>query len=151
MVRFTTFAAIVLVALVAACRPSEESQARSPRGFALPEGDAQRGQEAFLELRCTTCHLVAGFEDEFPRPTATPMVDVKLGGLAMRQPTDGELVTSIINPSHRIFPGSEEQEKLVSGSESRMANLREVMTVQQLLDLVTFLHDRYETIRSQQP
>jgi hypothetical protein len=77
------------------------------------------------------------------------MVDVKLGGLAMREPTDGELLTSIINPSHRIFPGSEEQEKIVSGSESRMANLREVMTVQQLLDLVTFLHDRYETTRSQ--
>ena len=150
MYRFATFAAIVLVALVAACRPSEESQARSPRGFALPEGNAQKGKEAFVELRCTTCHEVAGLEDEFPRPTATPVVDVKLGGVAMREPTDGELFTSIVNPNHRIYPGSEEKERIMSGSESRMANLREVMTVQQLLDLVTFLHDRYETIRSQQ-
>ena len=149
MYRFTACAAIVLVALVAACRPSEESQARSPRGFALPEGDAHRGKEAFVELRCTTCHLVAGLKDEFTSPPATPMVDVKLGGLAMREPTDGELLTSIVNPNHRIYPGSEEREKIMSGSESRMANLREVMTVQQLLDLVTFLHDRYQTTRSQ--
>lgn len=145
MHRFMTFAAILSVALLAACRPSEESQARSPRGFALPEGDAERGKQAFLDLRCHTCHEVAGLEDELPRPTATPVVDVTLGGLAMREPTDGELVTSIINPTHRIYPGTDETERIVSGTESRMANLNEVMSVQQLLDLVAFLHERYET------
>ena len=85
-----------------------------------------------------------GLEDSLPRPTAVPQVDVKLGGLAMREPTDGELVTSIINPSHRIAPAGE-TERVTSGSGSRMANLNGVMTVQQMIDLVAFLHDRYRT------
>lgn len=116
----------------------------APRGFALPEGDAQQGRVAFEVLKCFTCHEVAGLEDDLPRPTATPVVDVKLGGIAMREPTDGELVTSIANPSHSIYPAGE-KERIVSGEGSRMANLNEVMTVQQLIDLVAFLHERYTT------
>ena len=63
----------------------------------------------------------------------------------MREPTDGELATSIINPSHRLYPAGE-KERIVSGNESQMANLNEVMTVQQLIDIVAFLHERYETL-----
>ena len=114
------------------------------RGFALPEGDVERGQQAFAELRCYTCHEVDGLENELPRPTATPVTGVKLGGLAMREPTDGELLTSIVNPSHRIYPAGEE-ERVTSGDGSRMANLNDVMTAQQMIDLVAFLHDRYRT------
>jgi len=130
------------------CRqPSLESQQRSPRGFVLPDGDAVRGREAFVALRCSSCHEVAGLEDELPRPIATPETGVKLGGLAMRNPADGELVTSIINPSHRLYPAGEE-ERIVSGGGSRMANLNEAMTVQNLIDIVAFLHERYETTQS---
>ena len=149
MYRLTALIALASLVLVAGCRPSEENQARSPRGFAMPGGDAEAGKKAFVDLNCTTCHEVAGLEDEFPRPTAKPAVDVKLGGLAMREPSDGELLTSIINPDHRIYPGAEEAARVVSGGESRMADLREAMSVQQLIDLIAFLHDRYETTRSQ--
>jgi mono/diheme cytochrome c family protein len=113
------------------------------RDYALPDGDVAQGQQAFSDLRCYTCHEVDGLEDELPRPTATPVTDVPLGGLAMRKPSDGELVTSIVNPSHQIYPG--EEERVMSGGQSRMANLNEVMTVQQLVDIVAFLHDRYRT------
>ena len=34
--------------------------------------------------------------------------------------------------------------------ESRMANLNSVMTVEQLIDLVAFLQDRYQTTQSAQ-
>ena len=67
-------------------------------------------------------------ENELPRPTATPVTGVKLGGLAMREPTDGELLTSIINPNHRLYPETEQQ-NVTSGGESRMADLTGVMTV----------------------
>jgi hypothetical protein len=110
----------------------------------LPEGDVERGRQAFEDLRCTTCHEVAGLEDELPRPTADPQVDVTLGGLAMREPTDGELFTSIIHPSHQIAPAAE-PERVTSGAGSRMANLNEVLKMQQVIDIVAFLHDRYET------
>ena len=137
---------LVLGALATGCQSAEDAHdEEQERGFALPdEGNVGRGQAAFVELRCTTCHQVSGLEDALPRPTATPPTGVKLGGLAMREPTDGELVTSIIHPTHRIYPAGITEE-ITSGSESRMANLNQVMTVEQLIDLVAFLHDRYET------
>ena len=131
-------------ALSSCSQPSAESQEKSPRGFEFPTGDATRGREAFVALRCSSCHEVAGLEDELPRPVATPETGVKLGGLAMREPTDGELVTSILNPSSHLYPAGEE-DRMTSGSGSRMGNLNEVMTVQQLIDIVAFLHERYET------
>jgi hypothetical protein len=48
------------------------------------------------------------------------------------------LVNSIINPSHRIEPAF--QKDLVSqGKFSRMGDYNEIMTLQQLSDLVAFL------------
>jgi hypothetical protein len=112
----------------------------------LPQGDADRGQQAFVDLKCHSCHEVAGLEEVLPRPTATPLVDVVLGGLAMREPTDGELLTAILNPPHELYPGGEEARITVEGT-SRMTNYNDVITAQQLIDLVAFLHDRYETAR----
>lgn len=127
--------------------PSLTSEEKLPRGFELPDGDPVRGREAFVALRCSSCHEVAGLEDELPRPVATPATGVELGGLAMREPSDGELVTSIVNPSRHLYPAGE-AERITSGSGSRMANLNESMSVQNLIDIVAFLHERYETAKS---
>src|SRR3990172_8324333 len=82
-----------------ACRqPSLEREEKSSRGFPLPDGDPVRGREAFVALRCSSCHEVAGLEDELPRPVATPETGVELGGLRVREPSDGGLVTSTANP-----------------------------------------------------
>ncbi len=142
------FAILIVVAFGVGCSPSADEQARSSRGFALPQGSVQDGRQAIVELRCTTCHEVHGLEDELPRPTATPIVGVKLGGLLPREPTDGELLTSIINPTHRINTPNEQQ-NVSSDGESRMARagLNATMTVQQMIDIVAFLHDRYETVQ----
>src|SRR3990172_5172960 len=130
------------------CRqPSLGSEEKSPSGFELPDGDPGRGREAFVALRCSSCHEVAGLEDELPRPIATPETGVELGGLGMREPSDGELVTSIVNPSRHLYPAGE-AERITSGSGSRMANLNEAMTVQNLIDIVAFLHERYQTAKA---
>ncbi len=128
-------------------QPSLRSEEKSARGFELPDGDAARGREAFVALRCSSCHEVAGLENELPRPVATPATGVKLGGLGMREPSDGELLTSVVNPSRHLYPAGE-SDRVTSGSGSRMANLNESMTVQNLIDIVAFLHERYETARS---
>jgi sulfur-oxidizing protein SoxX len=141
--RYRFVGAILLTWLFYGCQETGPA-----RGFALPEGDSERGKETFVELRCNTCHQVEGLEDELERPTASPPVDVKLGGLAMREPTDGELVTSIINANHELYPAGD-SDAMVSGGESRMANYNEVITVAQMIDLVAFLHDRYETTSSE--
>ena len=140
--RYGSWTALTLLAgFFFAC---ETAPQHSPRGFSLPEGNAQRGQQAFVELKCYSCHEVDGLEDTLPAPTASPQTDVVLGGLSMREPTDGELVTSIINASHQLYPGGEE-ERVTTGDESRMADYNEMITIQQVIDRVAFLQAQYKT------
>jgi mono/diheme cytochrome c family protein len=130
----------VLVVASAACRMDP----RSPEGFHLPAGDPERGRTAFLELKCNTCHKVAGAD--LPEPTVQPPVPVVLGGEVPHARTDGDLVTSIIDPSHRLAPGYR-PEFIRKGDRSRMPEYAQVMTVQQMIDLVAFLQSRYTVVR----
>lgn len=118
-----------------------EQGPQSGKGFTLPEGDASRGQETFVELQCHACHTVAGVE--LPEIEADQDPRVHLGGEVARISTYGELVTSIINPSHKLARGYNPQDIAADG-ESRMANYNEVMTVQELIDLTTFLQSHYK-------
>src|SRR3989304_4554260 len=135
--------AIPVVGVAAFCLPFGAPPEKSPSGFRLPEGDAQAGQAAFLELQCTACHQVRGMD--LPGPVADPTVPVALGGTVDYQPTDGRFVTSIINPSHKLAPGYP-KELIKSGGISRMPDYSDVMTVRQLVDLVAFLHSRYKFV-----
>ena len=93
LTRATT--ALVLLGLQA-CQPQSE-------GFALPPGDAERGKASFVELGCNACHRI---QDAIPRAeNANETIDVRLGGQVSRIKTYGDLVTSIINPSHRLSRG----------------------------------------------
>jgi hypothetical protein len=117
---------------------------QSGRGLRLPEGDLEAGKLAFQELACTTCHDVVGVPLEAPgeRPDSI----VTLGGEVTRVETYGQLVTSIVNPSHRIS-GRYPREKVAHGDVSMMANFNDLMTVAQLIDLTAFLQSRYELRR----
>jgi sulfur-oxidizing protein SoxX len=123
---------------ITACMPSPESAV----GFRLPDGDADSGREAFVDLQCHGCHTISGLDLEF---TGTGAVRVELGGQVSRVRTYGELVTSIINPSHRLAPGYD-RDYVTTGGESimTMAYINEVMTVQQLVDVVAFLQAQYD-------
>jgi hypothetical protein len=92
-------------------------------------------------MRCHACHEVVGAE--LPNPVAEPQVPVRLGGVVPAYRTDGELVTAIINPSHRIT-GGQDKRLVTSGGLSRMGDFGEVMTVRELVDLVAFLQSRYD-------
>jgi hypothetical protein len=127
----------LLAASVAACVTSP----RSSSGFRLPQGDAAKGRAVFVEMRCHACHEVVG--TELPKPVAEPQVPVRLGGVVPAYRTDGELVTAIINPSHRITRGQDKR-LVTSGGLSRMGDFGEIMTVRELVDLVAFLQSRYD-------
>jgi len=134
-----TVIGILLVAgLLSACAGGNP---QSNRGFRLPDGDAGAGRAAFIALNCSACHQVEGLEIPFEGKREA---SVKLGGEVGLVKTYGELVTSIINPSHRIAPGLP-KDTLAPGGSSLMelAMLNEVMTVRQLIDLVTFLQSVY--------
>jgi L-cysteine S-thiosulfotransferase len=135
--RALTTGVVLLAAAAAACVTTPRSSA----GFRLPEGDVQKGRVVFSELRCNACHQVAGAG--LVAPTADPPVAVTLGGVVDAYRTDGELVTAIINPSHRV-PREYAAAVVRSGTLSRMGDFSEAMTVRQLADLVAFLQSRYD-------
>jgi len=128
-----------LAALLAACSPAPES----PRGFRLPDGDAASGQQAFINLQCHACHKLPGVE--LPAISIAAPVTVMLGGPVTQVKTYGELVTAIINPSHKLIRRYPKDE-VSSDGQTFMPNMNELMTVRQLVDLVTFLQDKYHVV-----
>ena len=116
---------------------------KSGRGFRLPDGDVERGKAAFLALKCYRCHTVDGVE--LPKPEEMPPIMVALGGEVVRVETYGELVTSIIHPSHRLAKGYP-MDRIQSGGYSKMTNFNHQMTVRQMIDLVAFLQSHYTKI-----
>ncbi len=130
-------AAIAAATTLAACEGSESF------GFSLPAGDEEAGRRTFVEMACPDCHAVAAVEEL--RAGVEPSMTVPLGGPTSRVRTYGELVTSIVNPSHRISEAYQAEPFAVDGA-SQMRNYNQVMTVQQLIDVVTFLQLQYELV-----
>jgi mono/diheme cytochrome c family protein len=118
---------------------------RSSAGFRLPDGDQERGKAAFLELKCYNCHTVSGVDLAVRGKEYAYLRSVVLGGETRRVRTYGELVTSIINPSHALAPGYP-KELITKGDQSAMTNFNDTLTVRQLTDLVAFLQARYQLL-----
>ncbi len=126
--------------LTTSCTRSPQSAA----GFHLPEGDLDRGKAAFVELGCNACHRIADTESS---PIGlNPEQVVELGGEILWVKTYGQLVSSIIDPSHEIATKYRETGMDAEG-ESLMHCFNDVMTVQQLVDLVTYLESRYTLLQ----
>jgi len=136
----TRWSVVLLMLLTAAC-----SGPKSGAGLRLPDGDVERGKTAFLELKCNTCHTVAGTEMPAPSKDYAYVRVVVLGGEVRQVKTYGALVTSIINPSHSLAPGYP-KELITKNDQSAMTNFNDSMTVRQLIDLVAFLQSRYEFV-----
>lgn len=129
---------LLAVATLVACTRGPEAT----RGFSLPEGDYDRGQSTFASLGCNSCHSAEGVDQLNPEEA---VVSFELGGTSPRVTTYAELMTSIINPSHRLSHRLPREESSDEG-ESLMKIYNDVMTVQELIDLVAYLQPQYEVI-----
>jgi len=135
----------LLLASLVALSGCDQDRKMSERGFRLPEGNATTGSETFLYMHCNQCHTI---KDEQLPTVAGFEPFVELGGSLTRVKTYGELVTAIINPSHKLADGYPED--LVSeNGKSKMYVYNGFMTVQELTDLVMFLQSRYEVVPPQ--
>ena len=114
----------------------------SGRGFSLPEGNVDAGRATFVELECNACHSVGDIEHVAGRDDLD--INVPLGGPVTAIKTYGNLVTSIINPSHKVSRCYANQGRITGDDGSAMIAYNEIMTVQQLVDLVTYLETNYE-------
>ena len=134
---------LTVLAVAVACLGGCERDRMSERGFSLPEGDPVAGRDTFIYMQCHQCHTIAG--ETFP---ALPGLDppyVELGGPVTRVKSYGELVTSIINPSHKLASGYA-TEVVAEEGESKMYIYNQYMTIQELVDLVMFLQPHYDVV-----
>ena len=137
---------LILLGLItlASCR-------EQARGFVLPEGRVAEGKQLFTTMRCIECHSIGTLAW-----TGTGEADgphVKLGGDVTKIKTYGELVTSVINPSHKISQRAASDSTWIVAGHSRMEmyDYNKVLTVQQLIDLVAFLQSEYNLVLPSNP
>ena len=134
----------VIIVAMAGC----EMGPKSGRGFTLPEGDVAVGRETFQRLNCHACHAVEGMDQIAPlgddHDAKPQRLSVALGGEVSRIKTYGELVTSIINPSHRFARGYSPDAVQTEEGDSKMPIYNDRMTVTELTDLVAFLQSQYK-------
>lgn len=119
--------------------PSRESRGHgehmTPRGwkFSWPKGDASRGRQAFAKFECYRCHEVKG--EKFPAPTEPAKVGPELAQMGpLHEPE--YFAESVINPNAVIEKGKGYQ---AADGSSKMPSFNELLSVQELIDLVAFL------------
>jgi len=134
---------LLIIALFLSLSACDFGGPKSARGFVLPEGDVALGKETFVDLQCHSCHKVAGVPQ--PQEGGPPQFSIKLGGQNTRVTTYGQLLASIINPSHRLAQGYPAT-LVADAGVSKMRNYNSVMTVEELVNLVTFLQPKYRVI-----
>lgn len=139
MQRLLVVAAAVSIAGLTAC----EGSVVPKQEIALPDGDIERGQEAFIALECTACHTIRDMD--LPAPEELGPVTIALGGKSSKVTSYNELVTSVINPSHRLARNPIKQ-PISKDGQSVMPIYNDVMTVTQMVDIVAFLESKYERI-----
>ena len=123
---------LFLIATISGCAEKAPEQLYQPRSNFLSSGDRIAGRRTFLELKCQTCHSVAG--DDFGlqvHGTAGP----QLGSAQALQSAD-LIASSIAAPGHTISrePGAWQRPDGPS-----MGDYTRVMTVRQLIDLVSYI------------
>jgi L-cysteine S-thiosulfotransferase len=138
---------LALLALLAlACGCGKRDSELTADGFVLPEGDAARGQTVFVDSGCVQCHVIAGMD--LPAHPQASEIQIELGGKRARIKDYGDLLTSVVNPQHVIadaFKRTLSAEEKARG-ETPMPDFNSRITVAQLIDLVQFLHSRYEKL-----
>ena len=134
-----TALALITGCLIALTGCDYEARISEP-GFRLPEGDVDAGRTTFLRLQCHGCHTIAG--EELPPIEGAAAPYIELGGQVAKVKTYGELVTSIINPSHKLTNRYAEEVVSEDGV-SKMPVYNDHMTIQELIDVVTFLQSKY--------
>ncbi len=120
-------------------KPAPEHGAHgTPEGWKLtwPAGDPARGREVFVKLECFSCHEVKG--EQFPRPNAglePGKVGPELSFMAPLHLAE-YFAEAIVNPSAVIEEGKGYR---APDGKSKMPSYNDLITVQEVIDLVAYL------------
>jgi mono/diheme cytochrome c family protein len=125
--------ALLIASLTAVVVFARQNKPEELVTLVLPVGNPDAGRKAFMDLRCYTCHAVAG-ETEMPKSFSANQGPTL--NRPIRNQSPGKIATSIISPSHEISKEVLERRK---DDISPMGDYSEAMTVRQLLDLLAYL------------
>lgn len=95
-------------------------------------------------MSCNQCHSLPGVE--WIGESVGNAIHVPLGGKVGKVKSYEELVTSIINPSHKIHK-RHLVEPFSTEGESNMLKYNEILKVEDLVNIVTFLQTEYKLTR----
>ena len=122
------------VAIAAAPGAKPAAEPRVPAGwtFRFPEGDAKAGQMVFMTMQCYTCHAITIPGETLPSDAGGIGPDLTPGYAKL----PAEYLAESIIKAHPVVaaPGYVVQE-----GKAIMGNYNHFLTVQELIDLVTFL------------
>jgi mono/diheme cytochrome c family protein len=119
-----------------AARQNPSTAHGDPRGwkFKLPSGgDAARGRAVFEKFECYKCHEVKG--EKFAAPSQRDAIGPELSTMVGHH-SPGFLAESVVNPGAFIDTG---KGYTAPDGTSKMPSFNDSMTVQELVDLVTYL------------
>lgn len=136
---FSSLVALCALTFISACDRDDPTRG----DINLPEGDAARGETYFATLGCINCHSVVGAN--LPESDEDGPARVLLGSQTSQRMSYGHLVTSIVNPSHKISARFHKDEEVSQQGQSLMDSYNDVLTVTQLTDLIAFLQKHYVT------
>jgi len=137
------FVSALLLLLLSACNEKPQLV----RGFVMPPGDIEAGQQVFTAYHCYSCHSIPDIE--MPEREVQPPFEIALGGEILRVNNYGELLTSVVYPDHVLSPKYKSQLK-AAGKEAEMTPMPyfgDTMTVTELIDLVEFLNAQYTRLQ----
>ena len=139
---FSSRFGIALVIIIPLAFLSGCEKAQAPvKGFILPPGDATLGKQAFVEIGCPKCHTVVGANIQQP---PSEQFHIELGEDNRRVRHYGDLLTSVVNPDHKVSAAYRVQDESKDEISSPMPKFASTMTVEQMLNIVEFLHQAYE-------
>jgi Cu/Ag efflux protein CusF len=120
----------LLVTVRAAERQGQAPEMHHPKGwqFTMPKGDQDKGREVFKKYVCYVCHEVRG--EEFPPGSGAGPELSQMGPL---HPVE-YFTESVINPSAQAS-----KKHRGPDGKSTMPDYNERMTVQELIDISTYL------------
>jgi sulfur-oxidizing protein SoxX len=116
------------------------------KGFVMPDGDVALGEQVFVKYGCHGCHTIPGVE--LPKIEPQPEWGLEIGGDVYRVKNYGELLTSVINPTHVV--SQEYINKLENvnsnGESTPMPYYGDAMTITEMVNLVSFLQAQYSKL-----
>jgi mono/diheme cytochrome c family protein len=119
-------------------QPAEHGGHGTPEAwkFAWPAGNAAAGREVFAKLECYSCHEVKGEKFPKPDPGDDPgKVGPELSGMAPLHPVE-YFAEAIIHPNAVVEEGKGYR---AADGKSKMPSYNDLVTVQEVIDLVAFL------------